>query len=225
MKASELYEIMNIDPLGEIHDRTGIHHSHPTLGDAATLASIPIFHAKADVLRREMAERSDTHPGMTLADYETALAEEGFELVLTEPVAVGPASAPSDLLVHAHREGVLVYVCTYGAERRPGQMNPNMAFNWRGDTRHLPFGYSGRSSWGKATYMSVNIDTGFRLKLATLREHGAFVAPWVEAPFIWLLSCQEGVALTKDEVGREALKAERIAKLPEWVRAFMRPAS
>lgn len=220
MKDGELFKVMSLDPLGEIEDRTGIHHSHPVLGDLATVVSIPLFQAKGAVIEREMRARGDTFPEMTLSDYENALAAEGFELVLTEPVEVHSYSAPSDLLVHAHPAGMLAYVCTYGEDRRPGGMNPNLVLNWRGDTSALPFGFSGTTTKAETTDLRINIDTGLRLRLAALRALGEVVSPWEKQPFIYLLSYKEGC--DRQSFGTyKALNAERIAKLPTWVRAFM----
>lgn len=220
-----LFRVLAIDPLGEMCDLAGVHHSDEALGDAVTLASIPVFQAKSEVIEREMSARGDTHPRMSLAEFEAALTEEGFERVLEEPVAVSDGSAPSDLLVWAHREGMLVTVCTYGADRRPGGMNPNLALNWKGDYRSIPFPYGGTVGPSvDVADLAVNISEGLRLKLSCLRANGKLVSPWVRRPmFISFLSYKESCELTASD--RANLTAQRVAKLPEWVLAFMTPSA
>lgn len=220
MRDQELIRVMRIDPLGDVCDAIGVHHSDGALGDLATLASIPLFQAKDEIIRREMTARGDTHRQMTLAEFETILASEGFEPVLVEPVEVHDYSAPADLLVYAHRDGMLVKVCTYGKDRSVGGMQPALLLNWSGDAHEIDFPFSGTLDRQGVTAISFNVDTGLRLILANLRERGEIVSPWVKRPFVYLLSYKEGC----DRQGPEAYKAlndQRIAKLPEWVQAFM----
>ena len=65
-----------------------------------------------------------------------------------------------------------------------------------------------------------DIREGLKHKLATFTEHGEFVSPWVEQPFLWLVDYSQD-----DEPGYDykVISQALIASLPAHVRAAITP--
>lgn len=213
-------KLLNFDALDAAEVVTGKSYK-----DDEKTANMGLFlHAAAGKAKAEMLTAAgDTSLRNGLADYLRIIAAEGFEQMLRLPfTAKGYRDEPDraeELHVHYHRaDGILLVFDTY---RTNGVNGGHFFYNWRrkeGGSFGVVSSGHGRPDGIWAGHHDCR--EALRYHIRRLREEGSFVTPWVERPFLWLLHHGD----TKVEgYNYKAINAERIAMLPEDVRAALGP--
>ena len=178
-----------------------------------------------------------------------SLKQAGFVVLLKESFAGEgyhgePAPDERFYILFCERRGILVTMETYGrgSETRPeGGVNTlKFYLNWRPNTPDSQItGYSGHcikdpgakfvvpenKAWEQPAHPALAFVVGYDgregmfSRLQQLEETGEFITPWLEAPFLWLLTYMDTKPKGYDH---KAITAARIAKLPESVQAAIK---
>jgi len=171
----------------------------------------------------------DTTFANTVERYLRITGEMGFEEVLRLPFkgrAWDDGPAPDEaMFILAHRDGLLLKFDTYQTKDVNGasvyynwQPNPGVD-HWRVTSSGQYFDYdadTGRGTWAG----DHDAREALRHKIQRLRDNGRFLSRWKQRPFMWLLHHMD----TKEEgYDHDAINAERIGRLPDWVRTMITP--
>ena len=96
-------------------------------------------------------------------------------------------------------------------------------YNWAPnltDKEWFNYTSSGKLHKDKDVYIgSHDAREALRYHITMLREHGTFINPWIERPFLWLLHYAD----TKGEYDYEAINKARIDCLPDYVKQAISP--
>src|SRR3989344_628154 len=162
---------------------------------------------------------SDTTLSNKLSDYLKVLTEEGFEEVLKLSF-VGDEGRQESFFIFFHEgNGIILALDTFGGDKTNGG---HFYYNWRphSGTKINKCISSGSFSLKDKTVWIGDHDCreSLRRNLHNLRQHGTFVNPWIEQPFLWLLHYMD---TKKEGYDYEAISAKRIALLPVKVQATL----
>lgn len=218
LQAAEILpDLLNFDVIGEVEKFTGMRVISGDEGIALLALAVSADHGKRK--RLILKELGDTYSGMSIKDYRAIVESYGFELVLETPFQ--GSGGDETHFVYAHRDGLLLSVDTHQGERVNGG---HVYYTWRSNPeikdRHSPTS-SGR--WLDRDAYTIwqgyhDCREALIYHLDALRSAGAFLPVWPSEQFLWLLHYAD----TKSEgYDREAINAERIALLPEWVRTMI----
>lgn len=160
----------------------------------------------------------DTHFQTTLSEYLRIAKEEGFEIILEVPF-VGDHTEEKLFVLFNRKDGILLCFDTYGGNKINGghfYYNWTSNGNWREAYRFISSGILRDLIWSGSHDCRENL----RAHLAGLRNHGKFITPWKEQPFLWLLHYVD----TKAEgYNYKALNESRINQFPIEVKNAIRP--
>lgn len=162
---------------------------------------------------------------MYTVDFEKLIEKEGFTEVFSEDYVLEDSKEVMKAFFHI-KEGSLVVFTTY----EENYLNEaKLYFNWVCGKNPFGFGFSGSHfEWepdknGISGY--IHLHENFSEKINELRQHGKFITPWVENPFVWLVTSKDehdvrekfGFNIGANEEYNRIIK-ERFDKLPEYVR-------
>lgn len=167
--------------------------------------------------RRLLSDSGDTHFSSTWDEQMGVFADLGFAVVLEDEFtgrAYDPEPAPAERFVILwHPDGILGKCESYNwTGRNTAVIYYNVRPHDRNDFWHATS--SGRFHDG-VWVGDHDVREGLRFKLDRLRSVGEFVSPWIERPFLWLLTYAE-----PDEIGYDyrAITEGRLSRLPAHVR-------
>lgn len=249
MKPSQdqVFASLRYDPLAAAEEITGESYKTSALTENLGFAMhFDHVRAKRALLAAAGDTSFDTKPEWLIA----RLLKDGFDLHKVYPfTSCSPYNKESyddrAYLLFCRRRGILVWMETYArGSKRESLSSVKAYWNWRparGDV-HLE-GYSGHGvvdpsplfkpepdEWNPqgesyATVGDYDGREGLFTRLAYMEENGQFITPWLERPWLWLLTYMD----TKDEKGasfpsgvkgydHNVINAKRLADLPEDVR-------
>lgn len=175
--------------------------------------------------------RDDTRFGASIEDYLRIAKRLGFEQVSRERVDC--PERPGEfghlyILWNAER-GILLKFDTYwewcGGKPAASVNGGNFYYNWMPNDPAQPWGgvtsSGGYRKRGDDLVWIGHHDCreALAFHVEELAAAGRFVTPWVERPFLWLLSWAD----TKGDYDHNEINARRIAALPEEVRNAITP--
>lgn len=217
-------ELLKFDPLDAAEQITGASYKCDE-GTSALGFLLALRHNEVKNAHLEAA--GDTTLSNELDRYVSIITNMGFELVLDLPFD-SPGWGDDDPVRHehyyiyAHRDGLLLGFDTYGETRVNGGevyycWKPSVENYWNcTSSGSMYYDNQGDKYWGG----DHDCREAIRHKINTLRSNGSFYAQWPKSNgiFLWLLHHQD----TK-EAGYDynAINAERIAMLPEWVQTMI----
>lgn len=160
--------------------------------------------------------------GANAKNYLALAMQEGFEEALKLPFQ-GAGNVEEHLYILFHpKDAVLLVFETFNGQHLGGV---DLCYNWR-------YSQDGKDiskviSSGNLSHKDPTVWIGrhescedIGLQLARLRAHGSFVTPWVERPFLWLLTHTD----TKiPNYSASAINEARVAMLPQHVRNAISP--
>lgn len=224
----KLDQLLRFDPLDAAEKLIGESYKD----DKATVGlGLMLMQAAGAEKEAALLARNDTLLSNDLDRYLSIIETNGFEKVLEDDF-MSPLypDVPEKFFIYAHQDGMLLAFDTFSTHR----MNSgHLYYNWcpteqeklhgSGATESGSF-VAGNRETGEVYIWAGNHDCREALiyHIETLREHGSFVKPWVEAPFLWLLHHGE----TRGGHGNydhKAITMERISRLPEWVQTMIGP--
>jgi hypothetical protein len=246
MKSStpKVLEALSFDPLDVAEQLTG--QSYKTDESTSSLGMGLFFLHNQH--KREMLERAgDTHYPMKATTMLALLLKDGFELLLTHPFTGKswdgePCPDERAYVLFCRRRGILVWMETFSrgsADNPEGSVNSvKFYFNWRPNREGVYLSrYSGHSvkdpaplfkgepseynPEGRSYAVSGDIDgrEGMFAQLDWMEASGQFITPWLDQPFLWLLTYMD---TEKKDYDHEAITAERIGRLPIDVQEAIR---
>ena len=119
--------------------------------------------------------------------------EEGFKEVYSEKFQTKYDVVNNEMFyIFYHEDGIILVMDTFHGNRNSAHIYFNL------DCDKFPScrgGSMGFSKDGKTCVASFDVREGFRLTLKQLRNHGTFIKPWKETPFLWFLHHED----TKDD--------------------------
>lgn len=229
-----LKKLLAFDGLAEAERLTGRSYKDDgdnPLGnpDSVTGLGMALMHEHAKIKDAVLTERGDTTFNNKIDRYLDIITSNGFEEVLVTPFE--GRYGKDEHMIYARRDGLLLSFDTFGGKSINGG---KVYYNWRPSEDAAKADYrftsSGRYARNGATGPITSADTwigdhdcreALIFKMDNLAVNGAFVAPWVERPFIWLLHYMD----TKTEgYDYKAINEARIALLPAWIREMIGPS-
>lgn len=212
---------MQVDPLAKAEQLVGV--------GSESIAALGIGIAQQMQKEKEdlFSVLGDTHFNITFQALSELLATRGFEKHYTE--RHGDRADVFEIWWHPNDNLLLTaesYSYEYGTNR-PKLNSVQVYYNWA-PAENLPretaYQYlssggfvqaaDGRASWIWSGYYDGR--EGLFTHLKQLRENGQFLSPWVEQPFLWLLSYSETHV---KEYDYKAINARKLSALPAYVRA------
>lgn len=190
------------------------YRTNPLINDIGLMMHV----SKVRGLKATLEKLDDTNISNQLENYLRIVQEEGFQILLALPFS-NESGQEEKLYICFHKtDGILLVFDTYGGKSVNGG---HFYYNWKPNDNDPRNGDTVLSSGGYRKEGSELIWSGdhdcreaLRLHIRDLREHGEFVTPWVERPFIWLLHYMD----TRDSsYDYEAINKERLAMLPSEV--------
>lgn len=218
---SKIDALLKIDPLAVAEKITGISYKDKAFGEGldnpATALGLLLMQAHAKEKEAALRETNDTVFSNELPRYLTIIEKFGFEQVLADEwqSTWGPTET---LYIFAHRKGLLLSFDTFGGNRVNAA---KVYYNWKPsidewwDCRS-----SGHMTEGGIWVGDHDAREALIHNLNKLNNRGAFVSPWAERPFLWLLNFDEPKVAGYDY---RAITEARIARLPDWVKATITP--
>lgn len=231
----DLDEVLRFDPLAAAEELTG-----HRVGDnpVATAFGFSLVQAHARTKENMLLNRDDTLLSNDLDRYLRIIEANGFEKLVEIPFEAddhrGGKTGEIEFF-YAHRDGLLLHFCTHDGTHMNGG---NVYYNWRHadeESRRYDLtssgGYvdEGQPEGERLTLWAGDHDCREALiyKMDRLRQHGAFVTPWIKRPHIWLVNHAEAKHGPSMYPARNAyidgINASKIAMLPAWVQEFIRP--
>lgn len=215
--AAILPDILKFDVVHEVEKFTGTRVAGG--GDDVALLALAVSFDHGERKRRALQEVGDTYYGMPIAEYRAIVESYGFEMVLETPF--DGSGGEETHFIYAHRDGLLLSVDTYRGKRVNGG---NVYYTWKSSPgikdRH-ELTSSGR--WLDRDRYTIwqgyhDCREAIVYHLDALRTAGTFLSTWPQEQFIWLLHYMDTEAEGYDY---EAINAERISRLPEWVQRMI----
>lgn len=211
--------LLKFDAMDAAEKLTGMSYK---ASEATSAIGMGLFIGANNLKGQVLNSLNDTHSRTTLAEYLRIATEEGFDIVLEVPF-IGNHAEEKLFVLFNQADGILLCFDTYGGDKVNGG---HFYYNWiPGDWREV---YQFTSSGGFREINGHLIWSGdhdcreaLRAHLAGLRDHGKFVTPWKEQPFLWLLHYVD----TKVEgYDYKAINQSRIDQFPDEVKNAVRPA-
>lgn len=214
---NEMRSILNFDSLASAEALTGKSYKDD---DATMAAGLRLQMRNTAMRKAALMAAGDTHFGSNFSEQLAAFRTLGFEVV-GEHKFYG-ASWDDDeprqetFLILWHPEGVLGTIESYEGTRRN---TSHIYYNWR-PSPELGDDWGNFTSSGGPFIEGVypgSHDTreALMFNFEQLRQNGEFVSPWLESPFLWLLTYMDTRAENYDY---KAITEARFAELPEHVR-------
>lgn len=221
----ELDDLLNFDALAEAEKIRGTSYKED---NATSMLGLALQFDKVQSLRAALDARDDTKLSETVSNYLRIAQSEGFEIVLQLPFTGrwrGGVERQETLYVLFNaKEGILLKFDTYNSKDVNGG---KFYYNWRPNPGVETWRVTSSGGWhgtGEDSYWVGDHDCreALRHHLAKLRQNGAFLTPWRDMPFLWLLHYMdtkdaEGGSLLYNGYDYKAITAERIAMLPDFV--------
>ncbi len=213
--------LLKFDAFDTAMKLTGVSYKE---SEATSAIGVGLFIGANNLKRQVLSSLDDTHYLTTLTEYLRIAKEEEFEIVLEVPFLGYDHKQESLFVLFNKADGILLCFDTYGGKKVNGG---HFYYNW------IPNG-----SWREASCFTSSggfheIDghliwsgdhdcrEALRAHLAGLRDHGKFVTPWKDQPFLWLLHYMD----TKVEgYDHKAITESRIGQFPDEIKNAIRPA-
>ena len=222
---SRIDDLLMFDPLETAEKLTGVRiddgrgFDNPAIGLGFLLAQSHGRNKEA-VLRG----LNDTYHNMELPAYQQVVEKFGFKCVLTDRWR-SSHDYDESFFIYAHADGLLLAFDTFAGKRVNGG---NVYCNWRSltDDAYSCIGSGGWIEGPENGYVGAVFDSHHDCRealihnLNKMRNRGEFVRPWIKRPFLWLLHYDEP---KKNGYDYNAINAERISRLPQWVQDFVGP--
>jgi len=219
----DLEGLLRFDPLDTAERITG------RRDDDTTWLGMALAQRNGDAKRAALEQRDDTMLSNGVDRYLRICGELGFEEVLRMPFQgrswSGEEPPGETFHVLAHRDGMLLAFDTFNTKDVNGA---KVWYNWRprdADTAHLCTSSGSYHAYDREARTGTWVGDhdareALRHKIRRLRENGEFLSRWERRPFLWLLHHMD----TKvDGYDHDAINAERIGMLPDWVRTMITP--
>ncbi len=230
-----LDDMLQFDPLQVAEQITG--ESYKT-SEYTTGWGMMLMMANGQNKDRALKERDDTCFTETIENYLRIIEKIGFKRVLAMDFVVQDdyEKEPRNekFFVYWHDDGLLLATDTFRGNRNAAKV----WYNWlpKNGWKNVPYRVTSSGGWNFADGLPSNwsqenphADDDREMywrgdhdareaichNLAALREHGSFMRPWKESPFLWLL--HHGDTRDKD-YDYKKINAERMAMLPDYVR-------
>jgi len=211
-----LEDLLSRDPLLDAEKITGYSYKE---SEATTWLGMFLGMKYSEEKRSALEKVEDTTFSSTLDRYVEVVDKNGFRCVLCIPFKSGEAD--EEFFVFFHDDGLLLAFDTYR-----GKVNRSKVYyNWDPNKGAKESGeyYRYISSGGfKGDVWCGDHDgrEALLLKLNRLREHGSFVSPWKNRPWLWLLHHGDEKV---PNYSYEEINKERIAMLPADVQEAISP--
>jgi len=161
---------------------------------------------------RVLSENNDTHFSQTREEFESVLTSMGFELVLCEDIP-----GTEDKLRIYWRNGLLLRTDSYFGDKSVN--GGNCYFNFKGPREGMfscSNGHAGEIDGSPVWDGDFDVREGLRFRIERMEACGEILPKWHKRGFLWLLHYMD---TKKPAYDYNAINAERIARLPIYVRA------
>lgn len=233
----DLGRVLRYDPVAAAERATGIRSSEWRDNMAAGLVGLSMAAAHYDREQKMLDAAGDTGLLNTVEHYLSIARQEGFEVVLALPFDGRDTQETLYVLFHKS-DCILLCFDTYGGKSVNGghfyyNWEPNAAEVARAGERTWYFECLSSGGWVNTADGSCiwegyhDCRKALRYHLRQLRAMGAFVSPWKVRPSLWLLHYMDTDREERDYKVRlaqhDAITAERIGMLPEYVQKAITP--
>lgn len=205
----ELGNALDYDALDHAERITGVEYKKD---EGTTLMGITLMQANNAKKNALLKATADVHWGMTMAEWLAAVEQMGFRLLHSEAV-----KDTGDTYYILWRDGILLVAESYWKGRSVN--SAKCYFNFRGPRnamRRCSNSFAGGTDDDPIWAGDYDSREGLRYTLEKMQAEGELLSKWVKQPFLWILSYAD----TKEEgYDYEAINKERIARLPDDVRA------
>lgn len=228
MPDENIDRILRTDPIVEAERATGKSYKD----DEATLL-LGLLNGMSHGERKHQAltAAGDTSMRTSFPDFLSILEAEGFEKV-HEHTFIGTGNIggeqPETYTVWWRPDGLLATAESYhmGPQHPVAVNSAKVYYNhrYRRGEGYWPAGSGSHIETGDPEINIIigdsDIREGLKHTLATFIEHGEFLVPWVERPFLWLLDYSQTMI---PGYGYKAISEAVIASFPAHVRAAITP--
>lgn len=215
MSNLQLEHALRFDPLDTAEQITGTRYKEDR---ATALLGLELAQQNAAIKEAMLHEANDTMFTNKLSRYVEIITGAGFVEIDRYPFSAksyGDETRPEEnLFLFAHEaKGLLLCFDTYRGE---SINSGHLYYNWRPHDLATGWAITSSGHYTKEDVWVGDHDCREALlhKIARLSEHGDFVTPWIEQPFLWLVGHGENTDIYK-EIGMS-----RLAAAPDWVRKF-----
>ena len=212
---SSLEQALSFDMLAEAEKITGRSYKDD---DSTTWLGMALGMHNGVEKRALLEANNDTHSSQPLAEWIAVVKSMGFHLLHEQEV---PGTA--DKFRMWWKPGLLLVSDSYRGDKVVN--GAKVYFNYRGPRGSMyrcSSGWAGEQDGVDVWEGSYDAREGLRFALERMEAAGEFLPVWVKAPFLWLLHYADSKAEGYDY---KAINAQRIALLPEEVRAAISPDS
>lgn len=220
---SEFNQLLSFDALSTAEKLTGKSYKE----DEATMRMGFAMHLlNGECKRNELALRDDTVHSNPWSHTLKVYADLGFETVYAKAFRGRYGTEEFEVLWRS--DGLLAKVESFTLAGRVSTNHSDLYYNWRPNPEvdrweYTSSGHCHTPSYDQGDHVWIghhDVREAMRHKIAQLEAHGEFLTPWVERPFLWLLTYMD----TKDpDYDHKAITASVIAELPEHVRKAITP--
>ena len=212
---TDFNEMLKLDPLAEAEKLTGKSYKD----DEATSALGMLMHMEHNDRKREaLNARDDTYYSISFDKTLQVFDDLGFVRVHDHTIV--ESNYDDIFVVLWHPDGVLATTESY----RNGESTntAKIHYNWQIDdpSRGDLWDFISSGSWVSDSVLSGDHDVreGLRHIMNKFWANGAFLNPWIDRPFLWLLDYGQPKVVGYDY---KAITNDLIAELPEPVRAMI----
>ncbi len=219
----EILASLAVDPLAMAEHITGKSYKD----DDTTSSLVTLLHLQHNRNKRDLLEfMGDTRYGISAKETIAKLHKQDFITVMEhcfqnkDPYSSEPVTYTESLYVLCHKaDGILIVIETHmGINCNKITVN----FNWKRGNRDMYVDACSGHFIGDFDNDPDNLiwvghfdgREGLFARLEQLRETGKFIAPWVEMPFMYLMTFVD----ERNKLDYKVLTTERFGQLPKWVR-------
>ena len=214
------------DPLNEAEKQTG--KSYKTDNDT-TMLGFELMQRNTQEINSLLKRCDDTIFSHSVDDYLRIVSDIGFE-TLVHFYFESENEKSNQYFLFFHRElAILMVTDTYTILEDETINRSDMYFNWRPNSDNRDGTSSGHFhgfSYDKKESIWIGHNDSrlaLRTQIEELKEHGTFVTPWIEQPFLYLVHHGDKNSKIPAVDGCNPITKARIECLPEDVIAVISP--
>ncbi len=222
---AHLERILSFDPLDTAETILG----RFSVYDDVTALGMLFGQQNSAAKEKALTASDDSYMGMLIEDYLPIVERLGFELVLEDKFAWREydSDQTSTQYVFAHRDGILLSFNTYDSGTEHSVNGGNYYYSWTPNEKSKEtWGLLSSGGWngeGPEWFWTGDHDCreAIAYRIGRLRAEGKFLPVWHENRRPWLVHFSESKQGEFDMDRYDKIIADRIARLPDWVKTMI----